>query len=190
MAMLPDDARRATMTADVAEMEVMVTELLEWERLRDGRGSQRERQDLVPLVREVAESFRDRPPGVRFHPPASALPLDLDGPRVRTVIRNVLENAIKYSLPDSRAVEVTLSRDAGGVSVRIEDDGPGIPAGERESLFEPFFRLDRSRSRKTGGYGLGLSICKRIMEAHGGSITVEDRAGRGTTFVLRFPVSG
>ncbi|MBI5547782.1 MAG: ATP-binding protein, partial [Deltaproteobacteria bacterium] len=67
------------------------------------------------------------------------------------------------------------------------DDGPGIPPQDRPNLFEPFFRVDRSRSRKTGGYGLGLSLCKRIMEAHGGGIAVENRKGRGAVFVLTFP---
>ena len=73
------------------------------------------------------------------------------------------------------------------VSIRVCDDGPGIPADDLPGLFEPFFRVDRSRSKKTGGYGLGLSICKRIVEAHGGTITVEARAPRGTCFTVTLP---
>jgi len=71
--------------------------------------------------------------------------------------------------------------------VRVSDDGPGIPESDLDNIFEPFFRVDRSRSKSTGGYGLGLSICKRIMEAHGGAITVERNPGRGTTFLLILP---
>lgn len=188
--LLPSGAKRSGMVADVAEMETMVTELLEMERLRDGRGIHTERQDLRAILGEVAASYAERAPGVRFAPPRDDLPADIDADRVRIVLRNVLENAIKYSLPDSRAVEVTAATTPDRVVVRVTDDGPGIPPDEAERLFEPFFRLDRSRSKKTGGYGLGLSICKRIMEAHGGSITVERNPGRGATFVLGFPRAG
>src|SRR5262245_57576544 len=86
-----------------------------------------------------------------------------------TFIRHLLENAIKYSLPDSRAVEVSAAQNGEYVVIRVTDDGPGIPERDIPSLFEPFFRVDRSRSKKTGGYGLGLSISKRIVEVHGGT---------------------
>ena len=76
-----------------------------------------------------------------------------------------------------------------GAIVVMTGDSSGIAEGVRESLFEPFVRLESSRSRKTGGYGLGLSICKRIVEAHGGSIAIEGRAPRGATFVVTLPVS-
>jgi signal transduction histidine kinase len=73
--------------------------------------------------------------------------------------------------------------------VTVRDDGPGIPEDDLPHLFEPFFRVDRSRSRKTGGYGLGLSICKRIVEAHGGRIQARNNPGRGACFTLTFPVA-
>jgi signal transduction histidine kinase len=62
-----------------------------------------------------------------------------------------------------------------------------VPREDAERIFEPFFRVDRSRSKESGGYGLGLSICKRVMEAHSGQITLEPGTGRGSTFALRFP---
>jgi signal transduction histidine kinase len=113
--------------------------------------------------------------------------LDFDGGRIRTVLRNLLENAIKYSLPDSGPVEISVSQDPETVTVRVTDDGPGIPEADLANLFEPFFRVDRSRSKKSGGYGLGLSICKRILEAHGSAITAGNNPGRGATFTLTFP---
>ena len=112
---------------------------------------------------------------------------EIDPDRMRTVIRNLLENAIKYSLPDSRPVEVSASQNGGRVVIRVTDDGPRIPEGDRASLFLPFFRVDRSRSKKTGGYGLGLSIAKRIVEAHGGTIAVENNPQRGSSFVVTLP---
>ena len=73
------------------------------------------------------------------------------------------------------------------VIIRVKDDGQGIPEAQIASIFEPFFRIDPSRSKKTGGYGLGLSICKRIAEAHGGTIEVENNPGRGASFILTLP---
>jgi len=134
----------------------------------------------------VAQGFRDVRPGVRIVSLPAELRLEFDADRIRRVLRNLFENATKYSLPDSRPVEVSLGREGGDVVVRVMDDGPGIPEGDLASLFEPFFRVDRSRSKRTGGYGLGLSICKRVMEAHGGAISASNNAGRGTSFTLRF----
>ncbi|MCA1584089.1 MAG: HAMP domain-containing histidine kinase, partial [Acidobacteria bacterium] len=185
--LLPDDEQRTRMAADVVEMERMIAELLEFERLRDGRGLRTARQDLMPLLRDVAESFHNRPPGVCIVSTSRELQVDVDGEKIRVVLRNLLENAAKYSLPTSRPVEISAAQNADAAVIRVTDDGVGVPEGDLERVFEPFFRVDRSRSRSTGGYGLGLSICKRVMEAHGGSIAVERQAGRGTSFVLTFP---
>jgi signal transduction histidine kinase len=185
--LLPAGEKRQQMTADVAEMEIMISELLELERLRDGRSVRLVRQDLIGLLRDVTESFRDRPPGVRLISGTQELPLDIDPDKLRIVFRNLLENAVKYSLPESRPVQVSTAADDHTVVVRVSDDGPGIPEADLANLFEPFFRVDRSRSKKTGGYGLGLSICKRIIEAHGGTIAVENNAGRGASFIVSLP---
>ena len=185
--LLPEGEKRQRIAADVAEMEIMISELLELERLRAGRGIKTARQDLMPLLREIAESFQERPPGVVIASAPPKLLLDVDAEKMRTVFRNLLENAVKFSLADSRAVKILVSQEEERVSIRVTDDGPGIPEDDLANLFEPFYRVDRSRSKKTGGYGLGLSICKRILEAHGGSIAVENNPGRGATFILTLP---
>jgi signal transduction histidine kinase len=188
LALLPDSAKKAQAEADAAEMDALTTELLELERLRDGRTPRTTREDLVELLYEAAQTYQDTPPGIRVSatPPEIALDLDVDG--VRTVLRNLLGNAVKYSLPDSRPIELCAKRESDTLVVRVIDDGPGIPPEDLGSIFDPFFRVDRSRSRKTGGYGLGLSICKRIVEAHGGQITATNNPGRGTCFTLTFPI--
>lgn len=185
LALLPDGDKKRSLAADVVEMEAMITELLELERLRNGSSIRTSRQDLALILREMAESFRDHPPGVRLSP-LPEIVLEIDADRIRTVLRNLLENAIKYSLPDSGPVEISIMDQGEAVVVRVADDGPGIPASDLPQLFEPFFRVDRSRSKKSGGYGLGLSICKRIMEAHGGGIAVTNNSGRGASFLLTF----
>jgi signal transduction histidine kinase len=187
LALLPDDENRAGMVGDLHEMEAMISELLELERMREGRGLRCERQDLVPVLRELAEAYNSGPPGVCLLTSPRASMLDFDREKIRTVLRNLLENARKYSLPDSCPVEIEITEQATTIVVRVRDDGPGIPETDLPNVFEPFYRVDRSRSRKTGGYGLGLSICKRIMEAHGGGIAVTNNPGRGASFVLSFP---
>ena len=189
LALLPDSTKKAQAEADAAEMEAMTTELLELERLRDGRTLGTSRVDLVELLHEAAATYKDTPPGVfvsRF-PPEILLDLDVDG--VRTVLRNLLGNAVKYSLPDSHPIQLKANLNGDGLIVQVLDDGPGIPEEDLASIFDPFFRVDRSRSRKTGGYGLGLSICKRIVEAHGGRIEATNSAGGGTCFRLTLPGS-
>jgi signal transduction histidine kinase len=187
LALLPEGDKQRRIEADVAEMEAMIAELLELERLRGGRGLRRERLDLVALLRQIAEGFQDRPPGVRFVAAAPEIWAEADGEKIRVVLRNLLENAFKYSLADSRPVEVAVKVDGETVTVVVADDGPGLPAEDLHNLFEPFFRVDRSRSKKSGGYGLGLSICKRIVEAHGGRIEAANRSGRGAEFTITLP---
>jgi signal transduction histidine kinase len=188
--LMPDDAQRARLSSDVAEMERMISGLLELERLRAGRGVTLARRNIVPIVRAVAASYEDRQPGVRFTADVGDVQADVDAEQLRTVMRNLLENAVKYSRPDSKAIEVTVETRDGRARVCVADDGAGIPREDAERIFEPFFRVDRSRSKESGGYGLGLSICKRVMEAHGGQIALEPGTGRGATFVLRFPRDG
>lgn len=172
--LVPDDQSRALMKNDLAEMELMIAELLELERLREGRGVSLERQDLVAIVREFP---------VRVTSSAPEIFVDIDAERMRTVVRNLLGNAQKYA---SHA-EIDLSTTDDRVVMRVRDDGPGIPDSDLASLFEPFFRVNRARSKTPAGYGLGLSICKRIVEAHGGTITAENNAGGGATFTVTLP---
>ena len=181
--LLPDESRRAAMAGDIAEMEAMIAELLELERLRDGRGLRIARIDLAEIVREVVGSNRS----VHIVSLPRELPIDADAEKMRIVLRNLIENAIKYSLPDSGPVEISAACDAESVVLRVTDDGPGVPDEDRATLFEPFFRVNRSRTKSPAGYGLGLSICKRIVEAHGGTITMQNNAGRGATFVVSLP---
>lgn len=190
LALLPADDKTERLLADLAEMETLVGGLIELERLRDGKGVQRADVDLEALLRDVTASFAGMAPGVEI----AAVPADLhvvgDGERLRIAVRNVVENALKYSLPDSKPVSVAATRAADRIEVRVRDDGVGIPAADLPRIFEPFFRVDRSRSKKTGGHGLGLSLCRRIVRAHGGDVTARsDGSARGTTFVIAIPVN-
>lgn len=190
LALADDHPQKERLLSNVAQMESMVTELLELERLREGGGLNRGMCDLMPIVRAVVDSFEGRPPGATITAAPREVRLWIDPDKIRCVLENLLENAFKYSLSDSRPVDVSVAVGENGVVVRVADTGPGIPAEDLPHLFEPFFRVDRSRSRKTGGYGLGLSLCRRIMESHGGAIAAKNNTERGASFVLTFPVGG
>jgi two-component system phosphate regulon sensor histidine kinase PhoR len=102
------------------------------------------------------------------------------------VVTNLLDNAIKYT-PDSGRIVIEAKEEAGDVALVVRDNGIGIPASDLDRIFERFFRVDRARSRELGGTGLGLSIVKHLVEAHGGTISVESRLGEGSAFTARFP---
>jgi signal transduction histidine kinase len=178
----------AVVRRNVGELETMVTELLETARLDSGPGAlTRMPVDLAALAREAALPFLESRPGVRLEGLPDSLPAVVDGNRAHTVLRNLLENAIKYSAHQDRPVEVTGNRGEGRVSITVMDRGYGIPEADQAAVFEPFFRVDKSRNKDTGGYGLGLSLCRKIMEAHGGGIILESGEGRGTTVTTWFP---
>lgn len=115
------------------------------------------------------------------------LPLvNADSDRLAQVIGNILSNAVRY-LPAGCRVQISAQTEKNGVTVRLADNGPGVPTADLARIFERFWRSDPSRSRSTGGSGLGLAIARQIVEAHGGHIHAEPTPGGGLTFVLWLP---
>jgi len=187
---LPESRARKSLQADIIEMEKMVTGILEAARLRHQYAElKKQPTDLVALLKQTAAAFEDRPPGIMTVDLPVELSLQVDPQQIKTVFENVLSNAVKYCKPECDPVKVSLERRASDVMVRIEDHGIGIPQEELAHIFEPFYRVDKSRSKETGGYGLGLSLCKTIMEAHAGKIEVHSRLKEGTTVLLFFPLT-
>ena len=113
-------------------------------------------------------------------------PIILDYDKIWEAIYNITDNAIKYS-PQGGFVKVGVTADDSWITVTVEDNGPGIPDGEKDHIFERFYRLDDSRARDTGGTGLGLSIAKEAVLLHGGKIGVESAEGMGSRFYIRLP---
>lgn len=110
-----------------------------------------------------------------------------DRVRMGQVIANLLSNAIKYTDKNGK-IMITVRRDGNNALLVVEDNGIGIPAEDQTRVFERFYRTDKSRTRKTGGAGIGLSISKAIVQAHGGTITCESESGTGSNFIVKIPL--
>jgi two-component system sensor histidine kinase BaeS len=141
------------------------------------------------LARRAVTAIQQRAQGkqiaLRVDVPAE-LPVQVDPERISQVLRNLLVNAVEYTPAGGEVLLLALE---GGPEVRlaVRDTGPGIPAEDLPYAFERFYRVDKSRSRATGGLGLGLTIARRLVEAHGGDIEVHSEPGEGTEFVVRLP---
>ncbi|MBK8070762.1 MAG: HAMP domain-containing protein [Ramlibacter sp.] len=176
-------ARRAALLRDLGEMRDLVSELLESERLGQGHAALHlEPTDLAALVREVAAGLEIHDTGVGEGGPsvvrlalADALPsLALDRTRVRLLVRNLLDNALRHNAGAGQPPQVTLQRGGTEVVLTVRDYGPGVDESALPHLTEPFWRPDASRERATGGVGLGLYLCKLVVQAHGGRLTLRN----------------
>ena len=168
----PQELRRK-MTADIAEMDAMVAATLAF--VRDAtQAGPRARLELSALLDSVVEDFKELGRDVRLQ---SDGPLVIEGDSLalKRMLGNLIDNAIKFG----GLARVRLLREDGLAVIEVEDDGPGLPDHELEAVFEPFYRAEPSRSRDTGGIGLGLTAARSIARAHGGDITLSNRLGGG-----------
>ena len=183
---MEDDEQRTKMLADLDEMESMVAATLAFG--RDVATSEAvTRIDLVSLVRTILDEAADGAPeqaeALAYEGPdhlaVMARPLSL-----KRAVMNLVANALKYG----DAARVKLQRTNQAVQIDIDDNGPGIPAAAAEAVFEPFRRLETSRNRETGGSGLGLSIARNIVRAHGGDILLRNLPEGGLRASVTLPV--
>lgn len=112
--------------------------------------------------------------------------VSVDRDRMQQVMTNLVSNAVEYST-DGGCVRVTVEDTEDSGIIRVEDTGIGIPREDLKRIFERFYRTDKSRTRKTGGAGIGLAIVKTIVQAHRGTVTVESEAGKGSVFTVTLP---
>lgn len=183
-------------STDLTELEQIINDILTATRLERGQLSSSPplRLALVEpssLTAAAATRFRAHHPrhSLVLDVQADLPELNIDAVLVRRALDNFLDNAGKYAAPAS-TVRLSAAVDGDDVVFTVVDRGPGISYEDQQRLFTPFFRADKSRTRTTGGVGLGLVLSRRIIEAHGGSVVLSSEPGVGTTVVVRLPVDG
>jgi signal transduction histidine kinase len=197
-----EEARTALsdIAGDLAELEELVNDVLAMARLEaGGQGGnaaiprlRTQPTDAHVLARRAAARFSAAHPERPLQLAADADPgpgIDADPNLLRRVLENLLENAHKYS-PRPTPIRLAVERRENEVVFSVSDDGQGIAVEDQAHVFQPFFRADRSRTRGTGGVGLGLALSKRIVEAHGGQIALASELHRGTTVTFTVPAAG
>ena len=149
-------------------------------------------EDIASLVKQAAPPWQRQMAAkeisLSLDLPDNLPPVTMDWQRVNEVLHNLLENAVAHT-PRGGSINVSASARGKWVEVTVTDTGEGIPAEDLPHIFERFYRVDKSRARATGGSGLGLTIARRLVEAHGGTITVESRLGKGSRFSFTIPVA-
>jgi hypothetical protein len=182
-----DDEQRGKILADLEELEAMVSATLAFG--RDARTTEPVSPlDLAELLRTILDEAGDANPDLldrlNYHGPAH-LTVQARSLALKRVFVNLVTNAIKYGGSATVRLAAASNRI---VVVEVEDDGPGVPPGELDRVFEPFHRGEPSRNRETGGVGLGLPIARNIMRAHGGDVTLTNRPSGGAKATVTLPV--
>jgi signal transduction histidine kinase len=173
---------RDKMLATIGEMEGMLTATLSFAKDKAANETRR-RSDLGALLASIVDDMADAGLPVTFVQSAEAMILECKPQALRRAITNLVDNAIKYGGGARAALAVTSET----VEIRIDDTGPGIPEDELARVVQPFYRLEGSRSRDTGGMGLGLAIAASIVEAHGGELRLTNREASGLRASIVLP---
>ena len=190
----PEDAERflSIVQKHVERLEAIVEDLLSLSRIE----KEGEKGELALEEHAICEVLAGAAQICEVKASAKNIPLELscredirakiNPALLEQAVVNLIDNAVKYSEP-GKPVRIEARAEGRGVAIRVQDQGCGIEKKHLERLFERFYRVDNGRSRKLGGTGLGLAIVKHIIQAHGGSVSVESRPGRGSTFSLSLP---
>jgi signal transduction histidine kinase len=177
----PEDLR-VKMASDIDQMEQMISATLTF--VRDAtRAGERTPLELSSLLESLCDEMAETGADTEVER-AEKVVLEGDPLALRRLFTNLLDNAVKFG---GRARARIFRRENAAV-VEIEDDGPGIPAEDAERVFDPFYRREGSRSRQTGGIGLGLAVVRSIARGHGGDVELLNRAGGGLTVRVQFPI--
>ena len=185
--MLPETAKFLTLLREQTERLTQMTRtLLEMSNLQ--QVARNEKLQLAPMIEEI---FTDLAPlsdkrGVTLTAEGDGIMTGSDA-LIYRLLFNLTENAVKYHRPGG-SVRVTVAKEPEKLLIRVSDTGRGIPEEYQRSIFQPFFRVDKSRSREYGGAGLGLSLVWEIAELHGGSVWVEKSSENGTVIAVELPV--
>lgn len=178
---IQDVPEREKMLANIAEMDAMVGTTLEFAR-DETRVESRRRTDLTALLSSVVDDMADAGLPVTMEPAQSVI-YECQSGALKRALTNLFENAVKYG----KRARVAIHSTSKIIEITVEDEGPGIPQDELVRVFQPFYRVEGSRSQETGGIGLGLAIALSIIQAHGGELTLSNRPGCGLRASVALP---
>ena len=185
-----DTKRLKSLHDDITRLGRMVGDLEKLTRFENERMElDKSEFDISELIRSILVNFEkeytDKRIGVSIEDKAVKVFADRD--KISQVIINLISNAVKYT-GEGGHIHLTIGDDANNAVISISDTGIGISREDQPYIFERFYRADTSRSRHTGGSGIGLTIAKTIVDAHKGSINIESEIGKGTKFIIKLPI--
>jgi two-component system, OmpR family, sensor histidine kinase KdpD len=176
----------------VDRLDRLVSNLLDMSRIEEGAlKPEKDWYSLAELLQDVLDRLQPLLRGrvVRTHLPEDLPPIELDYVQIDQVLTNLIENAVRYTPPES-PIDVNVQRDGSQVIISVADRGPGIPSADLERIFDKFYRVlngQHTPGHPTGS-GLGLAVSKGLVEAHGGRIRAENREGGGAIFSVTLPI--
>ncbi|MCF6092527.1 ATP-binding protein [Microaerobacter geothermalis] len=177
--------------SESSRVQRLVQDLFELSKLEEGSFTLRKQErNITEIVRGLVEKVQPaaakREISLKVFAPTFPLIIHVDGERMEQVLLNIIDNGMRHTSPGGK-ITVSLSEGDHGVEIAISDTGQGIPKNELPYIWDRLYRVEKSRARDLGGSGLGLSICKQIVELHEGEINVESEEGKGTTFFIWLP---
>lgn len=183
----PTEERLQGIYEEIQRLSVLVSELEKLQQI-ENNVIERTEFDLLDLTRDTARAFEVEinKKGLSLNVLGESVQVFADERKMRQVISNLLSNAIKYSFENGK-IDIAVKRCGDNAVLSVKDDGIGISEEDKQLIFERFYRSDKSRNRKTGGVGIGLTIANAIVKAHGGTITVKSEEGKGSIFTVIFP---
>ena len=186
MEFMPESDEKDQLKEDINEIDLLISDLLEAERLNNDHSALvSERVLLANFIRSIAESFKSNNCEIEIDIPVNDLEFEIDKLRIRLLITNLLNNAVRHGKGNLINVGVSFSGDRG--IIEVKDNGEGISEEHITQITEPFYRADSARQRNTGGFGLGLYLCRLIAQAHGGEMIIVSQEAQGTQITVNLP---
>lgn len=183
---MPDTDVKEQLREDIDEIDLLISDLVEAERLNHEHVVlNSETVHIADFVQSVTDQYENYPGGLVVEVPEQDIEMDIDRLRIRLLITNLLNNGIRHG--ENNPIKVSLQFAHEHVVLSVIDQGEGIAAEHLSQLSEPFYRADSSRQRNTGGFGLGLYLCRLIAEAHRGKLAISSEIGVGTHVSVTLP---
>lgn len=183
---LEDGMIKEALGDDINEIDLLISDLIEAERLSNQHQALiAEHVDFADYISLVLQAYHDYKGGIIFEGPDEDRSVSIDKLRTRLLLTNIVNNAIRHGR--ERPITVRISFSNSFVTLEVEDQGEGISEKHMAHLSEPFYRADSARQRDTGGFGLGLYLCRLIAQAHGGTLEINSQVGVGTHVLVHLP---